>query len=123
MLFIKGIELSTWLLQLPLNNHPCKFIGGEEFPGGLMVKDLVLLWLWLRFNTWPEVLSVVFCFVCFCFFCFAISWAALTAYGGFHARDRIGAVATSLHQPQQRGIRAASVTYTTAHGNAGSVTH
>ena len=26
-------------------------------------------------------------------------------------------------QPQQRGIRAASATYTTAHGNAGSLTH
>ena len=26
-------------------------------------------------------------------------------------------------QPQQRGIRATSVTYTTAHGNAGSLTH
>src|SRR5512137_2236721 len=26
-------------------------------------------------------------------------------------------------EPQQRGIRAASATYTTAHGNAGSLTH
>ena len=54
----------------------------------------------------------------------AISWAALAAYGGSQARGRIGAVATSLRQSsQQRGIRAASATYTTAHGNAGSLTH
>ena len=29
----------------------------------------------------------------------------------------------STPQPQQRGIRAASVTYTTARGHAGSLTH
>ena len=28
-----------------------------------------------------------------------------------------------MSEPQQLGIRAASVTYTTAHGNAGSLTH
>jgi len=45
------------------------------------------------------------------------------AYGGSQARGPIGAVAASLHpEPQQRRIRAASATYTTAHGNAGSLT-
>ena len=40
------------------------------------------------------------------FFClFAISWAALTAYGGSQARGRIGAIAASLRQ---------------SHSNAGS---
>jgi len=35
----------------------------------------------------------------FFFFClFAISWAALTAYGGSQARGRIGAVAAGLYQ-------------------------
>ena len=53
----------------------------------------------------------------------AISWAAPTAYGGSQARGRIGAVAAKPTQgPQQRRIRAASATYTTAHGNAGSLT-
>ena len=58
-------------------------------------------------------------------FClFAISWAAPVAYGGSQARGRIGAVATGLHQSHsKRGIQAVSATYTTAHGNAGSLTH
>ena len=57
----------------------------------------------------------------FFFSLFAISWAAPAAYGGSQARGRIGAVATGLRprpEPQQRGIRAASATHTTAHGNA-----
>ena len=61
------------------------------------------------------------CF-CFCFSSFlAISWATPAAYGGSQARGGIGAVA--MAQPQQRGIRAASATYTAAHGKAGSLTH
>ena len=61
----------------------------------------------------------------FFFFLFAISWAALVAYEGSQARGWIGAIAAGLHQPepQQCGIQAASATYTTAHGNAGSLTH
>ena len=45
--------------------------------------------------------------------------------GNSQAQGRIGVVAASLHtpQPQQYQIRAASVTYTRAHGNAGSFTH
>ena len=40
------------------------------------------------------------------------------------ARGRIGAVAASLCQGHSNsGIRAVSATYTTAHGNAGSLTH
>ena len=35
---------------------------------------------------------------------------------------RIGATAAAA-MPQQRGIRSASATYTTAHSNAGSLTH
>ena len=47
------------------------------------------------------------------------------AYGGSQARGLIGATATSLpmSQPQQHQIQVASVTYTTAHGNTGSLTH
>ena len=56
---------------------------------------------------------------------FAISWATPVAYGGSQARGPIGAIAShrATPEPQQRGIRAASATYTTAHGNAGSLTH
>ena len=46
------------------------------------------------------------------------------AHGGSWARGLIGAVASSLlPEPQQCQIRAASETYTTAHGNTGSLTH
>ena len=47
------------------------------------------------------------------------------AYGGSQTRGQIGAGAAGLHtpQPQQRGIRATFATYTTAHDNAGSLTH
>ena len=52
------------------------------------------------------------------FFClFAFSRAAPAAYGGSQARDPVGAVAASLRQSQ-----AVSATYTTAHGNEGSLT-
>ena len=54
------------------------------------------------------------------FFClFAFSRATPMAYGDSQARGPIGAVA----EPQQRGIQATSATYTTAHGNARSLTH
>ena len=46
--------------------------------------------------------------------------ATLVAHGGPQARGWIGATAASLQQCQ---IWAVSVTYTIAHGNAGSVTH
>ena len=59
-------------------------------------------------------------YLSFTFFClFAFSRATPAAYGGSQARGLIGAVATHL----QRGIRAESATYTTAHGNARSLTH
>ena len=47
------------------------------------------------------------------------------AHGSFQARSPIGAAAASLHtpQPQQQQIQAASSSYTTAHSNAGSLTH
>ena len=58
------------------------------------------------------------------FFFFCLFRAAPMAYRGSQARGQIGAVAASLHpSPEQRGIWATSVTYTTAHNNAGSLTH
>ena len=53
---------------------------------------------------------------------FSLFRATPVGYGGSQIRGGIGAVATGL-QPQQRGTQAASVTYTTAHSNAGSLTH
>ena len=55
------------------------------------------------------------------FFFFLLFRVAHVAYGGSQARDQIGAVAAP--QPQQRRIQATSVTYTTAHSDAGSLTY
>ena len=58
------------------------------------------------------------------FFFFCLFRAATATYGGSQARDLIGAVAPDpTPQPQQRQILDASATYTTAHGNAGLLTH
>ena len=77
---------------------------------------------------------------------FCLFWsfrATPVSYGGSQATDPVGTVVTSLCQshsntgsklrlqptpqlmsePRQRGIRAASATYATAHSNAGSLTH
>ena len=52
------------------------------------------------------------------------SWVALVAYEGSQARGLIRAIAAKpTPGPQQCGIWAASVTYTTAQGNSGSLTH
>ena len=48
------------------------------------------------------------------------------AYGGSQARARVTAVAAALVTATatwEHGIQAVSVTYTTAHSNAGSLTH
>ena len=58
------------------------------------------------------------------FLSLSFSRVAPAAYGGSQARGLIGAAAASLrHSQQQHGIRTVSVTYTTAHGNAGSLAH
>ena len=59
-----------------------------------------------------------------CLFGFCLFRAAPSAHGGSQARGQIGATAAGLHpQPQQHQIWAASVTYTTAHGNVRSLIH
>ena len=64
-----------------------------------------------------------FAFLLFFFF-FCLFMAASTAYGSSQARGRIGAVTDGLpHSHRQRWIQVMSVTYTTANGNAGSLTH
>ena len=69
--------------------------------------------------------SLFFLFVCLFVFClFAFSKAAPMAYRGSQARGLIGAVASRpTPEPQQRRIQAESAIYTSAHGNAGSLTH
>ena len=60
----------------------------------------------------------------FFFGLFAISWATDVAYRGSQARGQIGTVATGLCQSHSNiRIRVTSATYTTAHGNIGSLTH
>ena len=66
----------------------------------------------------------LFCFVLFCFLSFR---AAPVAYGGSQARGKKkknqSCICQPTPQPQQHQVQAASSTYTTAHGNAGSLTH
>ena len=64
-------------------------------------------------------------FFFFFFYFFAISWAAPAAYGGSQARGRIGAIATGLRQSRSNAGSEPRLqpNYTTAHGNAGSLTH
>ena len=60
----------------------------------------------------------------FFFFFFLLFRATLIAYRCSQARGRIGAVANQpMPQPQQHWIWASSATYSTASGNAGSLTH
>ena len=56
----------------------------------------------------------------FYLFIYCLFRAAPTAYGGSQVRGQIRAVATCLHHSHSN---ARSATYTTAHGNAGSLTH
>ena len=62
--------------------------------------------------------SVAYIYICL----FAFSWAAPMAYGGSQAKGQIGTAAAGLCH-RNEGIQAMSVTYTTAHGNAGSLTY
>ena len=55
------------------------------------------------------------------FLSFFLFRAAPVAYRGSQARGRVGAIAASLHHSPSNS--AVSVTYTTAHGNVGSLTH
>ena len=55
---------------------------------------------------------------------FLLFRATLTAYGGSQAWGRIGATAAGpCYSHSNAGAEPASATYTSAHGNAGSLTH
>ena len=69
-------------------------------------------------------LSCAYSCVCVCVCVFYPFRATPVAYGGSQARGLIRVVAAGLHQSHSDGgIRASSATYTTAHGNARSLTH
>ena len=80
-----------------------------------------------------EYSCIAFVWLCFVFFVVVFFFFLVflpflgplaLAYGGSQARGPVGAIAASLQpQPQQLRIRAASANYTTAHCNAGSLTH
>ena len=57
------------------------------------------------------------------FLFFGFFRATPTAYEGSQARGRIRAAATGLHKSHSNARSEPSVTYTTAHSNAGSLTH
>ena len=54
---------------------------------------------------------------------FCLFRATLAAHGGSQARVELELWAWLIPQPQQCQIQAMSVTYTTAHGKDGSLTH
>ena len=66
-----------------------------------------------------NVMAFVFLFVCFMFFSFCL----LGLYPWHMKVPRLGIWLELQPQPQQCWIRAASATYTTTHGSAGSLTH
>ena len=71
-----------------------------------------------------SLLYPLYLFIYLFFSLFAFSRATAMAYGGSQAMRQMGAVSRQpTPQPQQHGIWAASTTYTTAHGNAVSLTH
>ena len=67
----------------------------------------------------------VLAIVIFCLFVFLFSLfrAALMAFGSSQARGLIGAIAASLHHSHSNTGSELSAVYTTAHGNARSLTH
>ena len=73
---------------------------------------------------WPSLFIYLLFFFVFFFFFFLLFLGPLPQHMEV---PRLG-VESELQppayaQPQQRGTRVASATYTTAHGNAGSLTH
>ena len=61
--------------------------------------------------------------ILFYFYVFVFSRAALAAYGGSRLGSNRRYSCWLIPQPQQHRIQAVSATYTTAHGNAGSLAH
>ena len=69
-------------------------------------------------NVYSFLLLICQFYFIYLFLSFCLFRAEPKAYGGSQARIQIGAVAAGLQH-----IRAMFATHTTAHGNAGSLTH
>ena len=112
----KTYQKETW--SQILTYWPCDLGCVTKFSSSSFLHFSKLLFFLLLF-----LLFLKFCF-CSCpftvFFFFFFFFAASTAYGGSQARGLIGAITTSLYQHR---IWATSATYSTGHGNAGSLTH
>ena len=102
-----GLGIAGW--RGPIRLEMAKFWGPTAQQGDGINHIILCPWKVLR-----EQLSLSLFFFC-------LFRATPTACGGSQARGRIPGQPTP--QPQQHQIPAASVTYTTAHGNAGSLTH
>ena len=81
-------------------------------------------WMYIRLFLCGGFFGLFFCFVLFCFvFVFCLFRAIPMAYGSSRARGSNQSCSYQpIPKPQQHQIRATSVTYTTAHGNAVSFT-
>ena len=89
-------------------------------------QQSLYVFFFLSYTFLSFFLSFFFFFFLFVVFVVvAISWAAPATNGGSPARGRIGAVATGLRQSHSNAGSEPRLqpTPTTAHGNAGSLTH
>ena len=91
-------------------------------PGGCpslrLTSKFIFIWCLNIFREKIYFLKLNDCIWVYFFFC--LFRAAPMAYGDSQARGTIGAAAAGLHQKHSNAV---TVTYTTAHGNAGSLTH
>ena len=108
---------NSFCLQLCVSLKPCKdVIQLPKWTEGTNTFNPV--WQHLLWITSHKAIILLFIYL-FLFLFFVISRAAPTAYGGFQAWGLVRAVP----EPQPGQIWAGSATYTTAHGNAGCLTH
>ena len=82
----------------------------------MKIFSYVLFKKFYSFYFYFFVIIIIFCL-------FVLFRAATEAYGGSQARGLIGSVATSLRQSHDSGSESCLWPTTTAHGNAGSLTH
>ena len=85
---------------------------------GLVV--VALIWALLSLSRLFFSVSILYFFF---FFFFGLSRAVHVAYGGSQAKGLIGIVAAGLQHSHSNARSELCLTYTTAHGNARSLTH
>ena len=108
---IKSALLTVANVIIEIIMQPPKFF--------LRLRDVTLYVLYVCMLFFPQLFFFFFGLLSFfVVVVVAISWAAPAAYGGSQARGWIGAEATGLCQSHSNADP-----YTTAHGNARSLTH